>query len=89
MKFPESHGKVERYRSKEERRRARSVRKLKPMRRGREMDVAMVEQRESKEVARTQNKSEQDSRIRKVPEESFGNKEERNRAKDTSKIRLK
>lgn len=52
MKFPESHGKVERYRSKEEWRRARSVRKLKPMRRRREMDVAMVEQQESKEVNR-------------------------------------
>lgn len=74
MKFPESHGKVERYRSKEEWRRARSVRKLKPMRRRREMDVAMVEQQESKEVARAQNKSEQDSRIRKCQKKVLGTK---------------
>lgn len=51
------------------------------------MDVAMVEQQESEEVTRTQNNSEQDSGIRKCEKKILGM--ERNRAKDTSQVRLK
>lgn len=36
------------------------------------MDVAMVEQRESEEVTRTQNSSEQDSGIRKCEKKILG-----------------